>query len=138
MRQIPRRRKYVHNSSLWRKYFAKSLWSVVNNGVCLGIYVTTRLRPLINCRINKGRTSNRKRNFLMDCVCLNNILIQILRFPYFLFTNSTGKNSFHRHFKGYMKWKIWLEENPPTWKNFWSYKDWSLQLSRISFQSWDI
>ena len=59
--------------------FAKSLWSAVINGVCKGIYVTTRLRPLINCRINKGRTSNRKRNFLMDSVCLNNILIQILK-----------------------------------------------------------
>ena len=42
----------------------------------------------------------------MDCVCLNNILIQILRFPYFLFTNSTGKNSFHRHFKGYRNEKF--------------------------------
>ena len=42
------------------------------------------------------------------------------------------------YFKGYMKWKIWFEENPRIWKNISSYKDWSLQLSRISFQSWDI
>ena len=46
--------------------FAKSLWSAVNNGVWKGIYVTTRLGPLINCRINKSRTSYRKRNFLME------------------------------------------------------------------------
>ena len=40
--------------------------------------------------------------------------------------------------KGYMKWKFWFEENPFIWKNFRNYKDWSLQLSRISLQSWDI
>ena len=34
----------------------------------------------------------------MECVFLNNILIQILRFAYFLVTNSKGKNSFHRQF----------------------------------------
>ena len=33
--------------------------------------------------VNQGRTSNWKRDFLMDCFYLNNILIQILRFAYF-------------------------------------------------------
>ena len=42
------------------------------------------------------------------------------------------------YFKGYMKWKIWCEENPLIYMNFWTYKDWSLQLSRISLLSWDI
>ena len=66
--------------------------------VCKGIYVTTRLRSFINCRINQGRTSNWKKDFLIDCVFFNNNLIQILRFAYFPITNSKGKNSFHRHF----------------------------------------
>ena len=26
-------------------------------------------------------------------------------------------------YKGYMKWKMWFEENLLVWKNFWSYKD---------------
>ena len=79
--------------------FAKSLWSAVNNSVWWGLYVTTRLRSFINCRVNQDRTSNWKRDFLIDCVFFNNILIQILRFAYFPVTNSKGKNSFHRLFK---------------------------------------
>ena len=82
--------------------FAKSLWSAVNNlafdDVCKGIYVTTRPRSFIYCRINQGRTGNWKRDFLTECVFFNNILIQILRFAYFPVTNSKGENSFHRHF----------------------------------------
>ena len=54
---------------------------------------------LVICRINQGRTSNWKSDFLMDCVFFNNILIQILRFAYFPVTNSKGKNSFHGRFK---------------------------------------
>ena len=69
------------------------------NDVCKGIYVTTRLLSFINCCINQGRTGNWKWDFLMDCFCFNNILIQILRFAYFPVTNSKGKISFHRHFK---------------------------------------
>ena len=68
--------------------------------VCKGIYVTTRLRSFINCRINQDRTGNWKKDFLMDCVFLNNILIQILRFAYFPVANSKEKISFHSHFKG--------------------------------------
>ena len=41
----------------------------------------------------------------------------------------------NKQFKGYMKWKNKFEWNP---LNFWSYKDLSLQLLHISFQSWDI
>ena len=66
--------------------FAKSLWSAVNNSVCKGIYVTTRFRPLINCRINKGRTSIWKEfsNGLF-------LLVQILRFAYFPVKASSHK-----------------------------------------------
>ena len=70
--------------------------------VCKGIYVTTRLLSFINCRINQGRTSNWKRDFLMDCFYFNNILIQILRFAYFPVTNSKKKISFRRHFNSTM------------------------------------
>ena len=37
-------------------------------------------------------------------------------------------------------WNFDKVENLLIWKNFANYKDWSsqLQLSRISFQSWDI
>ena len=66
--------------------------------VCIGIYVSTRLLSFINYRINQDRTGNWKKDFLMDCVFLNNILIQFLRFAHFPVTNSKGKNSFHRHF----------------------------------------
>ena len=45
MRQIPRGRKYVNNN-LWCKYLYEIPVSAVNNGVCKGIYVTIRLRPL--------------------------------------------------------------------------------------------
>ena len=69
--------------------------------VCKGIYVTTRLRSFINCRINQGRTSNWKNDFLMNCVFFNNILIQILRFAHFPVSNSKGKNSFPRHFNNF-------------------------------------
>ena len=41
-------------------------------------------------------------------------------------------------FLGIWNKKMLFEENPLIWKNVWSFKDWSLQLSRISFQSWDI
>ena len=64
------------------------------NDVCKTINVTTRLLSFINCRINQGRTSNWKKDFLMDCVFLNNILIQIPRFVYFPVTNSKGKIRF--------------------------------------------
>ena len=40
-----------------------------------------------------------KRGFLMDCVFINNILKQILRFACFPVTNSKGKNSFHNHLR---------------------------------------
>ena len=61
-------KSYATNSSRLGMYiiacdvntFAAFLWSAVNNGVCKGIYVAIRLRPLINCRINQGRTSNWK------------------------------------------------------------------------------
>ena len=74
--------------------FAKSLRSAVNNGVCKGIYDTTRLLSFINCRINQGRTGDWKKDYLMDCFYFNNILIQILRFAYFPITNSKGKIRF--------------------------------------------
>ena len=38
---------------------------------------------------------------------------------------------------GYMKWKHLFEGNPFIWKNFWSYKDWSL-YSRVSHFSLEI
>ena len=75
--------------------FAKFLWWAVNSGAYKGIYVT--LRPFINCRTNQGRPRRWKRDFLMDCFYLNNILIQF----YFPFTNRKGKNLFRRHFKYY-------------------------------------
>ena len=78
--------------------FAKSLWSAVKQW-CLMTFVKVFM-SFINCRINQDRTANWKKDFLMDCVFLNNILIQIIRFAYFPVTNSKGKNSFHRHFNG--------------------------------------
>ena len=39
--------------------------------------------------------------------------------------------------KGYI-WNEKIGSKETLWKNFWSYRDWSLQLSRISFQSRDI
>ena len=73
--------------------------------VCKGIYITTCLLSFINCCINHGRTSNWKKEFLMDCFYFNNILIQILRFAYFPVTNSKEKNLFHGHFKEQVPFK---------------------------------
>ena len=44
----------------------------------------------------------------------------------------------HKLLKGIWNEKFGFEENPLIWKNFWNYKDWSLQLLRISLQPWDI
>ena len=64
------------------------------NDVCKRIYVTIHLLSFRNCCINQGWTGNWKKDFLMDCVFLNNILIQILRFTRFPVTSSKEKIRF--------------------------------------------
>ena len=61
------------------------------NDVRNGIYVTTHLKVLNKLSHKLGSNKSLEEGFPNGCVFLNKILIQILRFAYFLVTNSKGE-----------------------------------------------
>ena len=102
IRQIPRSRKYcICIIACHVNIFAKFLLPDVNNGVYKGIYVTTCLRVVCGKGIFEERDFRRGseqvcgKGIFQRIASISNILIQILNFPYFPFTNRKRKKSFH-------------------------------------------